>query len=258
MKQPRVPEYREADGVKAYIKPLILFLKDFTMAAWTANNQRKKEIEAVRKDIPTLPEVNYPVTSVNKKTGDVVLSVQDVGALAADGTAKDAEKLGGKAPDEFASAAQAVPVGGSEGQVLAKATDADNDLLWMTPAKGVEMVLLWENASPTSNFGSQTMEVPGMSECNSVLIIMTHNRVNANTGQVLPVQFWISRAFAGGVFYMTHTRSGTDGMYTCRREVTPNFDEETMKWSGAVQQQSESRNDRMVPLQLIGIKGVSA
>lgn len=49
MKQPRVPEYRESEGVKAYIKPLILFLKDFTMAAWTANNQRKKEIEALGK-----------------------------------------------------------------------------------------------------------------------------------------------------------------------------------------------------------------
>lgn len=48
MKQPRVPEYRESEGVKAYIKPLILFLKDFTMAAWTANNQRKKEIEEIR------------------------------------------------------------------------------------------------------------------------------------------------------------------------------------------------------------------
>ena len=48
MKQPRVPEYRESEGVKAYIKPLILFLKDFTMAAWTANNQRRKEIEEVK------------------------------------------------------------------------------------------------------------------------------------------------------------------------------------------------------------------
>ena len=47
MKQPRVPEYRESDGVKVYIKALILFLKDFSMAAWTANNQRKKEIAAL-------------------------------------------------------------------------------------------------------------------------------------------------------------------------------------------------------------------
>ena len=49
MKQPRVPEYRESDGVKVYIKALILFLKDFSMAAWTANNQRKKEIEVLSK-----------------------------------------------------------------------------------------------------------------------------------------------------------------------------------------------------------------
>ena len=44
MKQPRVPEYREADGVSRYIKLLILFLKDFSMSVWTANNQRKKEL----------------------------------------------------------------------------------------------------------------------------------------------------------------------------------------------------------------------
>jgi len=47
MKQPRVPEYREADGVQVYIKALILFLKDFSMAAWTANNRRRKEIAAL-------------------------------------------------------------------------------------------------------------------------------------------------------------------------------------------------------------------
>ena len=49
MKQPRVPEYREADSVKVYIKTLILFLKDFSMASWTANNCRKREIEELGK-----------------------------------------------------------------------------------------------------------------------------------------------------------------------------------------------------------------
>ena len=32
MKQPRVPEYREGENVRAYIRPLILFLKDFATA----------------------------------------------------------------------------------------------------------------------------------------------------------------------------------------------------------------------------------
>ena len=49
MKQPRVPEYREKDGAAAYMKPLTLFLKDFSMAAWAANSQRKKEIAALEK-----------------------------------------------------------------------------------------------------------------------------------------------------------------------------------------------------------------
>lgn len=45
-RQPRVPEYREDGG--AYMKALTLFLKDFCTAAWTANNQRIREIEALK------------------------------------------------------------------------------------------------------------------------------------------------------------------------------------------------------------------
>lgn len=44
-RQPRVPEYSEKDGAGKALRALILFLKDFSMAAWTANNQRKREIE---------------------------------------------------------------------------------------------------------------------------------------------------------------------------------------------------------------------
>jgi hypothetical protein len=38
------------------------------------------------KNKPTIPTVNYPVTSVNKKTGAVVLNNVDVGAAAAEHT----------------------------------------------------------------------------------------------------------------------------------------------------------------------------
>ena len=92
MKQPRVPEYREADGVSRYIKSLILFLKDFSMSVWVANNQRKKEIENV---FGNMPEIEYPVTSVNGKTGDVELGAGDVGALGEEGTAADSTKFDG-------------------------------------------------------------------------------------------------------------------------------------------------------------------
>lgn len=73
-KQPRVPEFNEKDGVSRYMKTLVLFLKDFCQEAWVANRQSAK----------SMPEIDYPVTSVNSKTGDVELSAADVGALGSD------------------------------------------------------------------------------------------------------------------------------------------------------------------------------
>lgn len=92
-KQPRVPEYREREGVDRYIRSLILFLKDFCMDVWTANNQRSGEIDAVKGG---LAGIHYPVSSVCGKTGDVALTASDVGALASGGTAVNSSKLGGK------------------------------------------------------------------------------------------------------------------------------------------------------------------
>lgn len=95
-KQPRVPEYRERDGADGYIRSLVLFLKDFCMDVWTANNQRSGEIDRLKGSIPEMPEIRYPVTSVCGKTGDVTLTAGDVGALEQNGTAVNASKLGGK------------------------------------------------------------------------------------------------------------------------------------------------------------------
>lgn len=53
-RQPRVPEYREGEAAGSYLRLLMLFLKDFTSAAWAANNRRKKEIAALRAEITAL------------------------------------------------------------------------------------------------------------------------------------------------------------------------------------------------------------
>ena len=53
-KQPRVPEYRESDGVSRYLRSLILFLKDFCCDVWTANRQRAAEIETLRREVDSL------------------------------------------------------------------------------------------------------------------------------------------------------------------------------------------------------------
>lgn len=47
-KQPRVPEYRESEGTGKYLRSLVLFLKDFCMDVWTANRERRREIDEIR------------------------------------------------------------------------------------------------------------------------------------------------------------------------------------------------------------------
>ena len=55
-RQPRVPEYREGEGLAAYMRQMILFLKDCTMAAWAANGRRIKEIRALEARVKALEE----------------------------------------------------------------------------------------------------------------------------------------------------------------------------------------------------------
>ena len=42
-KQPRIPEYREAEGTSRYLRSLVLFLKDFCMECWVAVRTIQKE-----------------------------------------------------------------------------------------------------------------------------------------------------------------------------------------------------------------------
>lgn len=46
-KQPRVPEYRGEDGMQAYIRTLVLFLKDFCAEAWMQSRKQQKAIEEI-------------------------------------------------------------------------------------------------------------------------------------------------------------------------------------------------------------------
>ena len=57
-KQPRVPEYRENEGTGKYIRSLVLFLKDFCMDVWTANQERSREIDGIRARLSELGTQN--------------------------------------------------------------------------------------------------------------------------------------------------------------------------------------------------------
>lgn len=50
-----------------------------------------------------------------------------------------------------------IPTGGTTGQCLVKQSGTDYDIAWETRAKNWQ--LLWENASPTSEFAAQTISI---------------------------------------------------------------------------------------------------
>lgn len=53
-KQPRVPEFRRGENVDSIVRRLILFLRGFCMAVWKANDERKKEIEELKRRLDEL------------------------------------------------------------------------------------------------------------------------------------------------------------------------------------------------------------
>ena len=53
-RQPRVPQMREGDSVQTYVRELMLFLRDFCMAAWNADRRKDEEIGALRRQLEAL------------------------------------------------------------------------------------------------------------------------------------------------------------------------------------------------------------
>lgn len=49
MKQPRVPEYHEGEGLGRYMRTLILFLKDFAMDVWRTVDTLEKRVKELEK-----------------------------------------------------------------------------------------------------------------------------------------------------------------------------------------------------------------
>lgn len=53
-KQPRVPPLKEGTRLAEYIRELILFLKDFCLAAWNEDRKKDSEIEKIKKRLDAL------------------------------------------------------------------------------------------------------------------------------------------------------------------------------------------------------------
>ena len=142
----------------------------------------------------------------------------DVVAMAA-----DSRKLGGLLPEEFAKFGET----------------------------GVHMELLWENASPTSHFSAQTINVAGLSECDAVFYVCRHGEsTDSPWGTVLITKEYDGQTTA------TSFANYDAAVYVSFRRITVNFSNNKVIFEGGNQNGTTS-NGRLIPLALYGIKGVS-
>lgn len=91
-----------------------------------------------------------PGTTVQAGAGDIVVRVEHLGKQGPTGETGATGATGAAGAD--GAAGQGVPVGGTTGQTLAKATGADFDTAWTTPAGGGDM--LAATYDPTAIAGS--------------------------------------------------------------------------------------------------------
>ena len=53
-RQPRVPQMREGGTEDGYAKELMLFLRDFCLAAWNADRKKDEELSGIRRRLEAL------------------------------------------------------------------------------------------------------------------------------------------------------------------------------------------------------------
>lgn len=113
------------------------------------------------------------------------------------------------------------------------------------------MACVWENASPTSSFEAQTLNLD-ISAYEMVLIIFSAINVSTTSHTVTVA---IPRAHDGIANHITQARYDS-GSYICGRTVTVNFTDGTLVFQ-AGSQNGTTMNARMIPRYIYGIKGVT-
>jgi len=212
------------------------------------------------------------VTSVNGKTGAVILDADDVGALPDDTFIPtktsdltnnsgfvDASGASSAAPVQSVNGqtgnVSAVPTGGTAGQILMKSSATDYADEWADISEAGAMskwTLLWTNASPTSNFAAQTVTVADMSAFDFIAVVhsVTATDLHEDTS-------FVRRGHDGALSVVAF-----DGSYVTARgrrfayssntslafETGYHFDQRSDK-------QGASAGD-CIPLAIYGIKGV--
>lgn len=120
---------------------------------------------------------------------------------------------------------------------------------------GVKMVKLWENASVTSSFAPQTLQVD-LSGFDMVAIAVTYNTNNARAGSNLNISKLISndRTLMCCICpYMTTTKEKVEPF----REVAIPVEKTSITFEDGYMNTERIDNDKAIPLAIYGIKGVS-
>lgn len=177
---------------------------------------KASDVEAMPKDYTA------PVLSVNQKTGEVTLNAADVGALAEQGIAADSERLGGHLPEEFAKVGE---------------------------SGGIAMDLLWENASPTSQFAAQTISLDG--DGYQMYMIVSGASSDGAYDKVIFLRV--------GKGTRVEYAGTSGGQYRVGQRTLASSSKTHIEYGGMLFNAggAESlRNDLLVPIQIYGVKGL--
>lgn len=211
------------------------------------------------------------VTSVNGKTGVVVLDADDVGALP-DDTAIPTKTSDLTNDSGFVNATQAaaaapvqsvngqtgnvsaIPSGGTEGQVLMKSSGADYDTEWKLP---LSMKLLWTNPDPTSAFAAQTVSLD-LSGYDAVRVVfkLVNGSGTAGTKPTSMISQFVNVGDGGLNLYITQAGSDWAGTaYLNERSFEVNT---TGVYFYDNRERNGNSNNNNIPYQIYGIKGIQS
>lgn len=111
-------------------------------------------------------------------------------------------------------------------------------------------IKLWKNPEPVGSFAAQTLNIPGLADCDYVWI----NFNALNTSTCFDADLYVPKERDGLANQAFHARYDS-GVYICTRTVTVNFETETITF-GAGGQNGNNSASRMIPQFIMGFKGV--
>ena len=237
--------------------------------------------------VPTSRTVNGKALSAN-----VSLAASDVGALNLKDITDNAHLVSEGAdlndytsPDAYRIATAAIakslknapPYGNSGGRLIVSATSSASGgviqiiiyntvyyQLWFRvqtstgawgewlPISNNAYKTIWKNASDSSGFGAQTLSVD-LSGCVAIMFVF---KQSAHSTSRLATIYVSKTAMNGRKVIMAQVDGGTDGSVVYfERYVTLNFDAGTVVFEDAKKQKDTVVNEKMIPVEIVGIRG---